>query len=86
MEYLSSHLWKATQNHIYLMALVFNCLVLFKKRVGEPLEKVSPQRLRQEFFQSFQLFVKPGEKRGIIGIEMLMELFWEKEKQFQSLP
>ena len=85
MEYLPVEKWEATQNHFYLMAMTFNCWVLFKKRIGAPLEKVSPQRLRQEIFQSFQLFVKAGEQRGIIGIELLMELFWEKERQVQDL-
>ena len=85
MEYLAAGKWEQTHNHIYLMAMTFNCLVLFKKRMGESMEKISPQRLRQEFFQSFQLFVKAGEEKGIIGIELLMELFWEKEKQLQDL-
>jgi hypothetical protein len=49
------------------------------------LEKASPERLRQEFFQSFQLFVRAGERRGIVGIEVLMELYGEQEKQLHDL-
>jgi hypothetical protein len=85
LEYLPVRKWEATQNHIALLALTFNLWVLFKKRKGEPLEKVSPERLRQEFFQSFQLFVRAGERRGIVGIELLMELYWEQEKQLHDL-
>jgi hypothetical protein len=85
LEYLPVSKWEATQNHIALLALTFNLWVLFKKRRGEPLEKASPERLRQEFFQSFQLFVRAGERRGIVGIEVLMDLYWEQEKQLHDL-
>ncbi len=85
LEYLPVSPWEATQNHIALLALTFNLWVLFKKRVGEPLDKTSPQRLRQEFLQSFQLFVRAGEHTGIVGIELLMELYWEQEKQLHDL-
>jgi hypothetical protein len=85
LEYLPVSKWEATQNHIALLALTFNLWVLFKKRMGEPLEKASPQRLRQEFLQSFQLFVRAGEHTGIVGIELLMALYWEQEKQLHDL-
>ena len=85
LEYLPVPKWEATQNHLALLALTFNVWVLFKKRMGEPLEKVSPQRLRQEFFQSFQLFVQASEHTGIVGVELLMERYWEQEKPCQDL-
>jgi hypothetical protein len=85
LEYLPVHTWAATQNPLFLLALTFHLWVLFKKRMGEPLEKISPQRLPQEFFQSFQLFVRAGEHRGIVGIALLMELYWEQETQLHDL-
>lgn len=85
MEYLPSFPWEAIQNHISLVGMTYNLLTLFRKRMGEPLERISPQRLSQEFFQSFQLFVRTGEKMGIIALEHFMELFWEKDKALEEL-